>query len=152
MLNSELETKSVLHGNYMLLTVDTLYLLLPLHEVGAAEYLGGLLESSCEPGLLKLPDAENPRCFAALSTKMTLLPHCPPDRFLVTTLGDENMDLGWCWKELRVLIDVELHTLPIPAVLLCPDTPVSHYVEFEGKLAYLCSAHQLSAFAFASGN
>lgn len=134
-------------GNYVLLTADTLHLLLPQDEVGAAEYLEGELEACEEPGLLRLRGTESPRRFAALSTQMTLLPQCPPGRFLITPLGDGTDNLGWCWNELKILIDAKLPIHPIPAVLLTPATPVDRYVEVEGKFAYLCSARQLKSFA-----
>ena len=51
----------------MLLTADSLLLLLPQDEVGAAEYLDGELEACGEPGLLKLRGKDNPRRYAALS-------------------------------------------------------------------------------------
>ncbi len=138
-------------GNYVLLCADTLDILLPQHEVGAAEYLDGVLVTSEIPGLLQLAGEPSPRRFAALSAQMKLLPHCPPERFLITSLGDADEELGWCWNELRILIDVELQPQPLPDVLLTPSTPVSHYVEIEGKLAYLCSAHQLCEFALRQG-
>ncbi len=148
----KLQPRATLRGNYVLLTADTLHLLLPQHEVGAAKYLEGALEASEEPGLLKLHGSESPHRFAALSAQMTLLPNCPPERFLVASLGDGSDDLGWCWKELKILLDVELQPQPLPAVLLAPDAPVDQYVEFDGKLAYLCSARQLCSFALASRN
>jgi hypothetical protein len=150
--NTSFSPQATLRGNYVLLTADTLHLLLPQHEVGAAEYLEGVLEASDQPGLLKLRGTENPRRFAALSEQMTLLPRCPSGRFLVAPIGDENDDLGWCWSELRTLIDVELQLQPLPAVLITSGTPVDQYVEFGGKLAYLCSARRLCAFALASRN
>jgi hypothetical protein len=142
---------AALRGNYVLLSADSLDLLLPQHEVGASEYLEGPLEASDEPGLLQLSGASTERRFIALSARMTLLPQCPPDRFLVVTLTDEEFELGWCWKEQRVLIDVQLQAHPIPPVLLTPGTPVSHYVDLEGKPAFLCTAQQMRAFAFAQG-
>lgn len=141
--------EAALRGNYVLLTSDTLRLLLPQHEVGAAEFLDGALEASSEPGLLKLAGDDGARRYAALSRHMTLLPHCPPERFLVASLGDGDNDLGWCWDELQILIDVELQPQPVPNVLIAPNTPVRQYVEFEGKLAYLCSAQQLRTYALA---
>ena len=150
--NSELKPVFTPRANYVLLSADTLNLIFPQHEVGEVEYLEGVLEAGDEQGILQLSGAKDTRRFAALSTRMTLLPHCPSDRFLVAPIGDENENLGWCWKELRLLIDVELKPQPIPAVLLTPDSPVSYFVDFEGKVAYLCSARQLSAFALASRN
>lgn len=142
----------VARGNYVLLTADTLLLLLPQDEVGTAEYLDGELEAGEEPGLLKLKGTDNPRRFAALSAHMTLLPDRQPGRFLVATLGDGTDDLGWCWNELKILLDVKLAIHPLPAVLLTPTTPVDRYVEIEGKLAYLCSARQVKSFALTLRN
>ncbi len=151
-VNIESLPDATLRGNYVLLTADALHLLLPQQEVGAAEYLEGSLEASDETGLLQLAGKESARRYAALSTQMTLLPHCPLDRFVVAPIGDGSDGLLWCWNELQILIDVELQPRPLPAVLLAPDTPFDRYVEFEGKLAYLGTAHQLYAYALASRN
>jgi len=148
---TQLGPRATPRGNYVLLTADTLHLLLPQHEVGAAEYLEGTLEAAGQPGLMKVRGAEGGRRFAALSAEMTLLPQCPPGRFLVTPLGGGNDGLGWCWNELQILIDVELAFQPLPEVLLTADAPVTHYVELEGRLAYLCSAQQVSALASGPG-
>jgi hypothetical protein len=149
-MTDEMDLNVAPRGNYVLLSADSLSLLLPQSQVGASEYLEGTLEASNAPGLLQQSGTTNARHFVALSAQMAPLSHCPPDRFLVVTLNNEDDHLGWCWKELRVLIDVELQPQPIPSVLLAPDTPVSHYVVLDGKPAYLCSAQQLRAFAFAS--
>jgi hypothetical protein len=143
--------EATLRGNYVLLSADTLHLLLPQHEVGAAEFLHGVLEASNEPGLLTLAGDDSHRRYAALSRQMTLLPHCPRERFLVAPLGDDD-ELGWCWDELRILIDVELRPQRLPNVLIAPNTPVDRYVEFDGKLAYLCTARQLRSFALGPRN
>jgi hypothetical protein len=129
------EPPGILRGNFVLLRAGTLRLLLPQEGVGAAEYLD-------------VDDADRP--LAALSAQMGLLARRPPERFIVTSLNDGGAGLGWCWDELQVLIDVELQPHPLPASLLTRATPVSHYVEHEGELAYLCSAQGLSRFALAS--
>ncbi len=146
MTNIVPRSEATLRGDYVLLTADTLHLLLPRHEVGAAEYLEARLDAGEEPGLLR-SQGGGTRVFAALSAEMTLLPHCPPERFLVATLGERGDDLGWCWNELKILIGVELRPQPLPPVLLAPETPVSQYVEVDGKLAYLCSADRVRSFA-----
>jgi hypothetical protein len=140
-------SRATLRGNYVLLTADTLSLLLPQHEVGNADYLDGELEAADEHGLFKVHNSVYNRRYAALSAQMTLLPNFPPERFLATTIGDHNMDIFWCWNELRIMIGVDLQLKSIPKVLLSPRTPVNQYVEFEDKLAYLCSAKQLCEFA-----
>ncbi|HEY6095018.1 MAG TPA: hypothetical protein VIU93_08705 [Gallionellaceae bacterium] len=149
---TQLQAEAMPKGNYVLLTADTLHLILPQHEVGAAGYLEGGLEASDVPGLLKLSGDDGAHRFVALSAQMTPLPHCPPERFLVASLGEEDDELSWCWNELQVLINVELPLHRLPSVLCAPDTPVDRYVEIEGKLAYLCSARQLRAFAFPPEN
>jgi hypothetical protein len=141
-----------IRGNFVLLTADTLHLLLPQHEVGAVQYLDGELETAEQAGLLKRRGTESSSRFAALSPQMTLLPDCPPGRFLAATLGDGSDGLGWCWSDLKCLVDVELHPKAIPAVLLAHDAPVKQYVELDGKLAFLCNAQQVCAFALALGN
>jgi hypothetical protein len=146
--SSDLATDT-LRGNFVLLVADGLSLLLPQHEVGAAEYLGDTLEAADEAGLFKLAGTADQRRFAALSAQMTLLPVFPSGRFLVTTLSGEDREISWCWNELRVLINVELPLHPLPQVMLAADTPVSHYVELDGKLAWPCNAKQMSAFALA---
>jgi hypothetical protein len=142
--------QEAMRGNFVLLSVDSVHLLLPQHEVGAVEYLDGPLIDSRQLGLLKFQNVQSPRRFAVLSRQMTLLSHCPPERFLLTPLGDENPDLRWCWDEVRVLFDVALQSRPLPAVLLAPATPVERYVEFGGKICFMCSARQLYSFVFAS--
>ena len=149
------ESNLTLRGNYVLLRADSLRLLLPQHEVGAAEYLAASPEVSEFAGLhrhardLDTPDAVGKRRFAALSMHMKLLTTYPSDRFVVTPLGQGNDDLGWCWNEVKVLIDVELHPLLVPMVLIAPHTPVDRFVEHDGEIAYLTSAERLRTYALA---
>jgi hypothetical protein len=147
----DIDPLTVPGSNYVLLTADTLRLLLPQHELGDAEFLEGALEASDRPGLLKRGGGSGPRRYAALSKRMRLLPYCPPERFLAARLGDASDDLSWCWNELRILSNVHLQPQPLPKVLIAPGSPIDQYVEFEGKLAYLCSAQRLRAFALTSG-
>jgi hypothetical protein len=130
-----IESSGKLRGNFVLLRAGALRLLLPQDGVGAAEYLDG--------------DATD-RPLAALSAQMTLLAERPPGRFIVAPLNDGS-ELGWCWDELQVLIGIELEPRALPASLLTPQTPVSHYVEYEGALAYLCDAQRVSRFALTAG-
>jgi hypothetical protein len=132
-------------GNYVLLRAGTLRLLLPQGEVGAVEYL----ESAPDSESGQRSAGKIGRRLVALSQQMRLLPRCPADRFLVTALGAEDDDLGWCWNEVRVLIDIELSPQLLPTVLRAPYTPVDQYVEYEDEIAYLCTAGRLSEFALA---
>ena len=140
-----------LRGNFVLLRADTLRLLFPQNEVGAAEYLGITLVPADGCGILSEPGREGSRRFAALSAQMTLLAECPANRFVVAPLSDGKVEdgLGWCWNEVQVLIDVELQPQRLPAVLCAPNTPVDHYVNYGGEIAYMCSARRLSTYALA---
>ena len=154
----EAESTPALRGNYVLLRADTLRLLLPQHEVGAADYLAATLEPSDVAGLHRYAqDADttastDARWFAALSKDMELLPTFPSDRFVVTPLAEGDDGLAWCWNEVKILIDVELHPQTVPAVLAAPYTPVEHFVELDGEFAYLSSAERLRAYALTPRN
>lgn len=153
MVHPETRPSPALSGHYVMLRADTLRLLLPQHEVGAAEYiLGATLESSDEPGLLRQADGQGAHLFAALSAQMTLLPRCPHDRFVATAIGEDSDGVAWCWNEVQVLIDVELQARPLPAVLLTPNTPVEQYALHAGEIVYLCSARRLREFALGQSN
>ena len=134
-----------LRGNFVMLRAGDLRLLLPQGEVGAAGYLDARPVPGDTPGLLRSSAPDDDRCFAALSAQMTLLPQCPPERFVVASIGDTSVH--WCWDELRVLIDVQLQPHALPAVLVAPHTPVHQYAEHDGELAYLCDGHSLAGFA-----
>lgn len=139
-----------LRGNFVLVRADELRLLLPQDQVGAAGYLDARPEPADEPGLLKAPGQE--RVFAALSSRMSLLPSCPSERFVVTTLGQGAVggeSISWCWDELQVLIDVELRPTALPVTLVAPETPIACWVEHAGDLAFLCDATRLQEFALA---
>ena len=126
--------RAPLRGNFVLLRADNLRLLLPQQDVGSATHL--------EPG----NDPQQQR-IVALSELMTLLPHRPDDRFIGATLGDSDPGITWCWNELKVLIDTELHPLPLPVSLVGPDAPVAAYVEYEGEIVYVADAAGVSRFA-----
>ena len=141
---------NTLHGDFVLLRAGKLRLLLPQQEVGAAEYLEARPQSLPDEPLLLAGDASG-RLFAALSDDMVLLRDCPPQRFVVTTLGDDDLHIGWCWDEMKVLIGVALEPRELPAVLVTPGTPVDAYVLHEGQIAYLSSAARVTAFALGEG-
>ena len=139
-----------LRGNFVMLRAGDLRLLLPQAEVGAAGYLDTRPVPGDAPGFLRSIAPDDDRCFAALSAQMTLLPQCPPERFVVANIGDSGV--AWCWDELRVLIDVQLQPHALPAVLVAPHTPVRQYAEHDGEIAFLCEAGKLAGFALANGS
>ncbi len=141
-------SSDTVRGNYVLLAADTLQLLLPQHDVGAAEYLSGTPGPSHQLGVFR---GAAGRRYAALSAEMRLLAQYPAGRFLATPIGRQD-DVLWCWNELRVMIDVELEIRALPPVLCAPDTPVRQYAEIDGKLAYLCTEEHLRILALVSEN
>jgi hypothetical protein len=122
-----------MRGHFVLLRAGTLRLLLPQADVGAAGYLDAA------------PQAGDRR-FAALSDDMTLLPECPPGRFITTTLGDAGQ-MAWCWDELQVLIDAQVDPIALPAAVLAADTPVNAYAELEGGPAFVTTGEAVSRYA-----
>lgn len=129
--------------NYVLLTAGVLRLLLPQQDVGEAEYLDGELSPAAEPSRLQFIAADNTRKFVALSENMELLPQCPPNRFMVTRIGAD--ELGWCWDDIQIFRAPRIDLVPLPPVLLSQDTPFTNYLELDGKLAFLCNAQHLRA-------
>jgi hypothetical protein len=136
--------------NYVLMSAGTLRLLLPQKEVGDAEYLENALCATEVPGLLKQCESDNPRRFVALSENMELLPECPPGRFMATRIGHgvHEDELEWCWDEIKVLLAPEFQLEPLPPVLITAETPFTHYVELEGRLAFLSNSEHLHAVVF----
>lgn len=138
---------SMIRGTFVLLRAGALRLLLPQADAGPAEYLGERPVRSAVPGMLRSPHGGDGRTYAALSGAMTLLPDCPPERFIASVLDCASEAIVWCWDELRVLIDVEMELFPLPCALATSSTPVAEYVELEGAPAFLCSAQELCRFA-----
>ena len=123
-----------MRGNFVLLRAGTLRIVVPQAQVGGASYLD------------ERPD---PLQFAALSDDMTLLPECPAERFIAAPFSGDNDGVMWCWDELRVLIDTELHPIAVPESIRTSGTPVDGYVEIDGEPAFVCDAARLCAYAFA---
>ena len=144
-----IEPRSVadaVRGNFILLRADNLRLVLPQEEVASTDYMAArpvLIEG--ETGLLQMPQSTDAAVYIAVSSEMKLLDHCPEDRFVSTQL--QGLDVRWCWSEVRVLIQAELHPSALPATLLSPSTPVREIVAVADEWAYMCSAAQLQQFA-----
>ena len=120
-------------GNFVLLRAGKLKLVLPQAEVGAAHYIA--------PG-----DSMHS---VALAESMQLLPQRPAERFIAAEFTGEYAGVAWCWDEFRVLIGIELHSVPVPTALQATDSPVHAYVEVDGDLAFLCSAQAICRYSLA---
>ena len=134
-------------GNYVLLRADTLRLLLPQSDIQSTDYMQTRPEPiDGESGLLHMPNSDDGAVYVALSSDMRLLGACPSDRFVSTRLQGD-VDVQWCWSEVRVLMDAQLSCEAVPPVLLAPHTPVHEMVAVGDDWAYLCSADVLQQFA-----
>ena len=134
-------------GNFIVLRADKLRLVLPQQDVVSTDYMAErpvLIEG--ETGLLQMPQDTDAAVYVAVSSELKLLDVCPDDRFVSTQL--QGVDVRWCWSEVRVLIQAELHPEPLPATLLSPGTPVREIVAIEDESAYMCSSAQLQQFVF----
>ncbi len=134
-------------GNYVLLRADTLRLLLPQSDIQSTNYMQTRPEPiDGESGLLHMPGSDDGAVYVALSSDMRLLDACPSDRFVSTRLQGD-VDVQWCWSEVRVLMDTQLSYEAVPPVLLAPHTPVHEMAAVGDEWAYLCSAEVLQQFA-----
>jgi len=126
-----------LRGHFVMLRADTLRLLLPQQDVGAARYL-----DSAE-GALALQAV-------ALSGEMRPLEACPPGRFLLIRLGDGGQATWFAWNEVRVMIDAELEPHELPDALRTSHSPLHGFVELEGEIAFLTRASQVLAHSLST--
>ena len=134
-------------GNYVLLRADALRLLLPQTDIQSTNYMQTRPEPiDGESGLLHMPGSDDGAVYVALSSDMRLLDACPSDRFVSTRLQGD-VDVQWCWSEVRVLMDTQLSYEAVPPVLLAPHTPVHEMAAVGDEWAYLCSAEVLQQFA-----
>lgn len=141
-------TPSPVRGNFVLLTADTLRLLLPQSDVGQASYLDEEPRDSGLDGLFEIGSPDAPRLAAALSPQLRPLPKFPGKRFVLTGLTAQD-DIVLAWDEVKVLIDIELRPRPLPGPCLSPEAPLREYVEIGAGLAFCCSGERLLTYAFA---
>jgi hypothetical protein len=127
-------------GNFVLLRADSLRLLLPAHEVGAAEYIDHELRPAGEPGFFEYGDAGDARRVVALSARMRPLQVFPEDRFVLASLNTGERPLAFAWNEVQVLIDADFERHPLPAAMQVPGAPVQAYVERDGELVLCATA------------
>lgn len=139
-------------AGWMLLRADTLRLLLPIEEVGAAEHLGQVPQPTGQPGLFEAPgDASTdgvPRFAAALSERMQPLADMPAGRFIVTPFPAQP-GVVLAWDEARLLRAEAVQLQPLPEVMCAPESPLRQFAEIDGEVAFAASADQLLGYAFA---
>ena len=145
-VGNELFSSDPIRGNYVLLRADGLRLVLPQRDIRSTDYIMSRpVRMDGENGLLHVPGSTDAAVYVAVSAGMQLLEECPADRFISTVL--QGLDVHWCWSDVRVLLNAELHPLPLPVSLIAPGTPVREVVAVGGEWAYMCSAEILQQFA-----
>jgi hypothetical protein len=136
--------------NFVMLRADSLRLLLPQQDVGAAEYIDGVPRPTEAPGLFEHGSGDSLRRVVALSGQMAALAAFPADRFVLTRLIAGGIELSFAWNEVRVLIAVELQPHPLPPAMRAGGGPIAGYVEHDGEVLLCSTAAQVMAYA-ASG-
>ncbi|MDP3760580.1 MAG: hypothetical protein Q8R01_08725 [Ramlibacter sp.] len=143
---------TALRGNFVLLRADTLRLLLPQREVGAAEYIEGAPGPGSAGGLFEFGAGDEALAVVALSGRMEPLAQWPQGRFVVTRLAAGDTGICFAWNETRVLIDAQLELRPLPAAMRVAGSPIEGYVEHEGELLFCTTArHVIEAAGAAAG-
>lgn len=136
-------------GNFVLLRADSLRLLLPQQDVGAAEYVEHAPRPAGEPGLYEHGQGDDLRSVVALSREMKPLARFPADRFVLAKLHAADSALSFAWNEVRVLIAATLERRELPAVMRAPGAPIDAYVEHDGHVVLCTTAQRLVSYAIA---
>jgi hypothetical protein len=139
-------TSSRLRGNFVMLRADSMRLLLPQQAVSSTDYINTTPATTFEAGIFAFVDGDEPqRKLVALSDQLITLTSFPVGRFLLTQLSAENNELSFAWNEIRVLIDADLESHALPAVMQGPGTLVDTYVELDGELVFCMDARGVLA-------
>jgi hypothetical protein len=136
-----------LNGNFVLLRADSLRLLLPQADVGAAEYVEHELRPSGEPGVYEHGEGDDLRWVVALSSAMRPLSAFPADRFVLASLRTGDSALSFAWNEVQVLIDAQLERHELPAAMQTPGAPIDAYIERDGQVVLCASAESVVSYA-----
>ena len=137
-------------GNFVLLRADSLRLLLPQQDVGAAEYIERQPRSTDVPNLFEYGEGDGLRHVIALSEQMRALATFPGGRFVITKLAADDAELSFAWNEVRVLIDADFERHALPAAMQVPGAPIEAYVERDGELVLCTTAAHVISYAAAT--
>jgi hypothetical protein len=137
-----------LAGNFVLVRVDTVMLLVPLEGLGAAFYLDQEPVRTEVPGLFSLGEGEQRRLVVAPSGGLRPLSQYPSDRFVMTPVPFDGNEIFIAWSDVKVLIGTRLQLRPLPPLLADPDGPFDGYVLFDGRPAFHSTARQVVDFIF----
>jgi hypothetical protein len=65
-------------------------------------------------------------------------------RFIAVEIAGADGVATWCWDELRVLIDVDLERIDLPAALRGKTSPIGGFVELDSGPAFVCMADDVA--------
>jgi hypothetical protein len=142
------QTLPAIRGNFVLLYADSLRLLVPQEDVGAAEYVDHTLLSTQDPGVFCHGEGENERFVVALSDRMHVLPAIPANRFILTRVAARQRKLAFAWNEVHVLIDRQLEPLALPPAMRVEGAPIQQYIVHDGELVLCTTAQRIVSFVF----
>jgi hypothetical protein len=138
-------------GNFVMLRADSLRLLLPQQDVGAAQYVEHEVRATAQPGMYEHGEGDDRRCVIALSDRMRPLASFPADRFVLASLEADGAELSFAWNEVQVLIEAEFEKHELPLAMRAPGAPIDAYVERDGEVVLCTTAQRVLAFALATG-
>jgi hypothetical protein len=141
-------TVPVIRGNFVLLYADSLRLLVPQEDVGAAEYVEHGLNATSEAGVFCHGEGENERFVVALSERMRALPEFPASRFVLTRVAARQRKLAFAWNQLHVLIDRQIEPLALPRAMRVEGAPIERYVVLGGELVLCTTAQRIVRYVF----
>jgi hypothetical protein len=138
-------------GNFVMLRAESLRLLLPQQDVGAAQYVEHEPRAMAQPGVFEHGEGDDARWVVALSAQMRPLARFPGDRIVLASLEADGAALSFAWDEVQVLIDAEFERHELPMALRVPDAPIDAYVERDGEVVLCTTAKRVLAYAMATG-
>jgi hypothetical protein len=135
-------------GNFVLVRVDAVALVLRLEGLGAAFYLDEQPVQTEIPGLFSVGAGEQGRLVVAPSRGLRPLPKYPSERFVMTPVIFDGNEIFVAWSEMKVLIGARLQLRALPPLLHGTACPFDGYAMFDGRPAFHSSAQQLVNFIF----
>ncbi len=167
-----------IEGNFVLLTLDKIKILVKQSDIGQAQYLP--LDSQW---LKYNPNQQNNQGFFVVETMAdsvfvslsdTLKPLTAPaqDRFIalpflsmpflsVPCLSTSNANqpdqfsqseprLLWLWRGVQMLVNQEFEVIKLPQFIYQNHSPVVGYVVYNNEIVYYCQTEKLISYALAS--
>lgn len=144
-----------LQGDYALLRSDSLRLLIPQTSLIGIVHLQNRTASQadCVTNAAQFADAAEAggdsetnlptSKFAALSEDLSLLPHVPNDRFVMTS-HNQTLGVNWCWSEVQLLNNLEATCELLPNIVKTSITPIRGIVTLaDGHHAFACQFRAL---------